>query len=343
MKTRRQAQQGGTELQAGSGRNRQDVQPDLEDREASGALLETGTTREPTASASGSTSSQSAGLTQQYAGVPPETSTKGKRRKWSKQDNRDIMRAYFLSSKCEREKQGFRKRMTIEWRTLRPDMKLTEDQLANQLYAIRARQLLSELEIRDVKNEVGQMMTNDDEDKAQMYNSMENQYSSEACSSRNPDLPTQDDTSEQRTVGNSVDETIQPEIDERSLISLFRENIIKFGGIDPDRRPRLPKLKPNKQTFMLLQILNRDIPAVLNLSDTLERTHAIVYSAAITIVQSMGVQIRPHNECCSKRKEPPWKLRIERNIRTHRSILTKLIDFEKGNKSKKLKKKSRSF
>lgn len=64
------------------------------------------------------------------------------------------MRAYFRSLKCEEQKQGSWKRIMIEGRRTRPDMNLNEDQVANQLYAIKTKKLY-EAEIKLIEVEVG--------------------------------------------------------------------------------------------------------------------------------------------------------------------------------------------
>ncbi|CAH1104422.1 unnamed protein product [Psylliodes chrysocephalus] len=114
-------------------------------------------------SAIGSNDPQKARLARQEDVASPEDqdSRQTRKRKWPKKDNVDIMRAYFIGTKCELSKQVFRKKTLIEWRRLRPDLNLTESQLANQLYAIRTHNLLTVLEIAMVKEEKRQTTNRD--------------------------------------------------------------------------------------------------------------------------------------------------------------------------------------
>lgn len=54
------------------------------------------------------------GLTQHTAEVSPEASNSRKSRKWSNDENTDIMGAFFRSTNCGRNKQGVRKQMMTE-------------------------------------------------------------------------------------------------------------------------------------------------------------------------------------------------------------------------------------
>lgn len=156
MRKENQAKQGGVEQRTGSTRNRPEVQSDLVESEESGASQGDGTTRRREMDNDLNTQAQTVRLAQQEAVAPPESgpSTTRKRKKWNDVDNLDIMRAYFYATNCERNRQGFRKRMVVEWRKIRENTNLTESQIANQLYSIRTNRLLSDIEIENIKHEV---------------------------------------------------------------------------------------------------------------------------------------------------------------------------------------------
>lgn len=326
MKTRSQLQLGGAELQTGSVRNRQEVQSGLEQGEASGVSLGNGTTRTTKTPSHGRNASQEMGLAQQNVVVPRENMKPCTRKKWSKEENTDIMRAYFHATKCDREKQGFRKKLVIEWRRLRPDSSLNESQLANQLYAIKTRKLLSELEIRQIKQQTEQLLNLNNPDNRTAEIIEDDQENSE------------DQVENLNTTLNDNNNT-----EKIKIINAFETNLIQYGDILPERRPRLPKIKPNKKTKLCMDTLNEALPLYLKHEDTLERTHAVVYNAALTAIQHMGVQSITNENLKRREYQPKWKKRIENKINTHRSILSKINEWERGNNSKKLKKEVKKY
>ncbi len=83
----------------------------------------------------------SSGLTQRITPAVPTTGSRGIRKKWTKEINIDVMRAYFIAT--EANKIGYLQKMHEVWKTIRPDLSnITQQRLGDQKRVIHRNNLL---------------------------------------------------------------------------------------------------------------------------------------------------------------------------------------------------------
>ncbi|XP_045466652.1 uncharacterized protein LOC123675347 [Harmonia axyridis] len=109
----------------------------------------------------------------------------------------------------------------------------------------------------------------------------------------------------------------------------FFQNLMKFSGINPESRPKIPRLQHSKQVLETVKCLNSVLSGHLENVDTLIGLVDIVYAGAATICEM-------HGERLGERKArrlaapPPWKRRLEEKIVTLRKKIGKLHTYLKS-------------
>ncbi|XP_044760842.1 uncharacterized protein LOC123318288 [Coccinella septempunctata] len=103
----------------------------------------------------------------------------------------------------------------------------------------------------------------------------------------------------------------------------FLENLMKFSGMNPESRPKIPRLQHSKLILETMKSLNSVIPRHLGEVDTLTELVDVVYAGAVTICEFHGKKI---NENAAQRlnNPPPWKRRLEQKIVLIRRKIGKL-------------------
>lgn len=81
----------------------------------------------------------------------------GIRRKWSRDENMDILRCFFIATAVP--SRGYRARMHGEWQNIRPDIVITEQGLADRVRYIRKNKLFTKVEEESLEREVKQQLS----------------------------------------------------------------------------------------------------------------------------------------------------------------------------------------
>jgi hypothetical protein len=94
----------------------------------------------------------------------------------------------------------------------------------------------------------------------------------------------------------------------------FVEMLIKYGRMQPNARPTLPRVHTSTKLAQVIENLNSNvIPAYLNEDQDLEEIHMYVYTEAITAISLVGgkilEQIKPKIV-----KEDRWEKRLTKHI-----------------------------
>ena len=126
----------------------------------------------------------------------------------------------------------------------------------------------------------------------------------------------------------------------QKVLSEFERATLEYTTYDPEKRPRIPKLKPSWKIWKALKILNsliipRKISECKNLAELVD----IVYCAAVTTVRMDGREIADNNVNCNKKtskNKPAWQHRLEKQVEEIRVKLGRLIQYQKGNRAKRL-------
>lgn len=76
------------------------------------------------------------------------------RRRLSKQDNKDVMRAYFIATDCEANTMSYRMKFMNVWKNIMPVMKVTVQRICDQQRSIFTKNLLSAVEINMIREQI---------------------------------------------------------------------------------------------------------------------------------------------------------------------------------------------
>lgn len=88
---------------------------------------------------------------------------------------------------------------------------------------------------------------------------------------------------------------------------------MKFSGIAPDKRPRIPRMYHSKHVLESVRALNIILPKHLETINELKEVVDVVYAGAVTICEIHGKRIGlPSTPALHT--EPPWKIRLENKI-----------------------------
>lgn len=93
----------------------------------------------------------------------------------------------------------------------------------------------------------------------------------------------------------------------------FLENLMKFSGITPEDRPKIPRMQHSRELREMIGSLNSIIPAQLGEVETFIELVDVVYAGAVTICEAQGKTV---GDLETRRlvTQPPWKKRLEDKI-----------------------------
>lgn len=279
------------------------VQPLVRDSGASGAPSRTGTVR-PALEQGNRTEGLDA--SQEAPVADPEP---GRRMRWNRQLNIALLRAYYRATILETDLTAYRYRLTNEWQREQPQLDLDPQRLSDQVRSVLRRKALSDAELETIKEEVRRELDpNADE-------------TDDRQQERNVGQPRQTGQEEQQP-----DEHDQMEGREENqrLLSEFRhamlEADLRFRGLGPKNRPKIPRLITTDRVTRILPIANQVLDTILSESRSLEDTCHWVYCVAYNICKASGQRVEydrnpPQREVGNT---PPWEKRILRRIEGHR-------------------------
>ena len=119
------------------------------------------------------------------------------------------------------------------------------------------------------------------------------------------------------------------------LINTLRENIEMFTQCDIKERPFLKKIRINKNSLQIIHRVNILLNDFLNHIANLKLLNCILYAAAKTVCDSVNVS-RSFGSNQKINLASPWKFRMEKDISTMRSEMTKLNNYLKTGKVQKM-------
>lgn len=93
----------------------------------------------------------------------------------------------------------------------------------------------------------------------------------------------------------------------------FMANVMRFSGITPEKRPKIPRMQHSRDVLESVNHLNAVLPKHLENIDNLRQMVDVVYAGAATICEIHG---RGVEQLTTSRPpfEPPWKMRLEKSI-----------------------------
>lgn len=233
----------------------------------------------------------------------PSPQHRTRRKRWTRDDNIDLLRAYYRATNIERDRTGYRVRLHEEWTHSRPDFSRSSQQLADQLRSVLRRKVFSSAELEHLKSSIS---TEHQDPDANRESSPRNsrRLSQRRRRTRNSFIPNQD-----------------PDVTQEELQTLFQEFVLRYCGVEFQLRPKLPKIKYNIETKHTVGAINRILNQYLPESESLQHTCHLVYCAAATVCTYTGLKIGDRNHSADKQEIPPWRRRLEEKIKKLRKTI----------------------
>ncbi|KAL0803287.1 hypothetical protein ABMA28_017234 [Loxostege sticticalis] len=279
------------------------------------------------------------------------------RMKWDDDMNTFIMRTYYYITKLETDRTMYCKNLHDHFRLKYPNIEVSAQRIADQRRVIIRNKLLSDTVLQNIKLEVEEKLKLEDrelqlternidtiltqthdssfEDNLPL-NSLINSRSDTLATppllctplqspvESNVDYLTQTLTPTNPSTNSTNEEptTADPQLDilVQKLTDALQTALTEYSGIDPTIRPKLPKLRENKNLYRLLDLLNNKILSNFYSTDSdITQVHTLIYCTALVICRELGHKIEPfnpHKRHSSRKqfKKPAWQIRIEKDI-----------------------------
>lgn len=247
--------------------------------------------------------------------------------------NLDIARAYYRATKCSEDKPpGYRQLLFAEFTRMRPDLGLTEQNVADRWNVIKKKGYLTNVEMQNICRQVGfelQQAALSADDTAQSQNNI-------------PNISNESSIPSQETEGLASSSIENNPNDDGDIRSRFFSLIEFHRNTDPTSRPRIPKLNNIRKTTKRLTGINKVLNDYLQDKDDVDEILLAIYCAAVTIIELNGqrtYQPRQRNRQQPSKRKPAWQWRLEKSIDQFRSKADLLDQYLDGSRSRKVKKK----
>ena len=254
-----------------------------------------------------------------------QTTGTSSRRRFSRNDNKTILRCYYASSP---ERWGYRQRMLRIWGET-GSFTMSEQRMADQVRVIRKNGWFTTEELEEIKNTVAS---------EKMGNSIQNTEQDEQAPSINdiqepsPDVLQHENRNQSPVAENCNDPMGESMLSEEKQL-LIRTILEKRAQIDGNR-PQLRSVR-NVNVKKLKQELNK-INSVLEyvpVNSVTELNDTLYASAALVTEQVGGTSTRGKNE------EPPWRVRLSKRVKGYQQELSRLDEAKQRDHGDQFRKK----
>ncbi|KAI5711776.1 hypothetical protein M8J75_003025 [Diaphorina citri] len=245
------------------------------------------------------------------------------RMKWTEEMNKDMIRSFYYVNKCnDRHLPGVRNLLRDHFVAKYPHLSHLSTQNCMDRKNLIMRKNYPFIPI--IKGEIQRELEQENslnEDIANSENFIDNQeQQSFQLQQSNNSLIIGIESIE----NDHIPELAHPNMESESLISqLLRDNLAKYEHMDPLSRPAIPSLKNKTIKREKIDEINTCIQPYLGDTIDLHKIHTILYSAAVTYIESENMKLieRTNNDNSARPrcKDPPWRKRLERNIKCLRS------------------------
>lgn len=270
------------------------------------------------------------GVSQRENPLLPATTQAGLNRtrmKWTEEINLYIMRLYYTITNLETDCTSYRQELHTRFTEKYPTITVTAQRIADQRRAIVTRNLIPAAILKQIKEEVRQILHADTRD---TENGQEDQQTEEQTANQPPveeitSAPENDTTNEDIRMINQIKE-------------VFQQSVALYSGLNPTKRPSIPRQNSSKRLGKIVSILNSNIlPEILPNLTTFEDIHTAIYCAALSAAQCNGSKISArNNQTKQKPSVPAWQRRLQKKIESTRRDLGRLLEYSRGRPSKRL-------
>ncbi|KAL0851472.1 hypothetical protein ABMA28_007269 [Loxostege sticticalis] len=287
------------------------------------------------------------------------------RMRWTTEHNETIIRAYYKITELETNQTAYRQLLHQTFIDTFPNLThLSEQRIADQRRLIITNKYIHKDRLDIIKKEVAEELRincssqsqNVDAHDGNLLNSQPSlqfddnspnssiMMSTDAQTEMTPfSLTYSSQTQHTLNINNTndqIDQATESNL-ERELVAKLRETLEMYEDIDPETRPRLPRLRENKNLYKLISLFNNKIlPKFLNDNATILEVHTLIYCTAIVISKQLGYKIQHDTESNKKKTKPdkqPWQIRLEKDIAALRGDIGRLSQYiHKNNRSNRV-------
>ena len=256
---------------------------------------------------------------------------KQKRHKWTREEYREIMKAYFKACLYPSEQNNTEQTYAI-WSKNKQHDNMDANKLANLRRDIVKNNRLTSAELEEIKREIHS-------DRNEMTSA------NKTCAEIAPELYQEwfDENEHEQTFhgfepDNSIIEDNQQENhQDRAKIDILKDDIIKewttLEHQTMQDRILLPKIQLNRANRKTIELANRAVKEVTTIiGKDITTLNGLIYSAATVITRHCGVKLVKKKQ--TAHKQPAWKRKIEKEIEQWRGEISILEEVSKGSRVK---------
>lgn len=257
---------------------------------------------------------------------------------WTDEMNKTVMRCYYLATKLERIKVGYRLELHKLFVEQYPHLNqhVTAQRLMDQKRVIINNKRLTTHELQNIKEEVGKIIKEEQVESHEHRGiTVESPQQTEEPHDKENILlqtPSENNTKPTETLKN-IQQNLEREME---------TNMTIWKHSDPTKRPPLPRLIFKRNSHILIKIMNEQIlKNHIKPECCLEHLQTIVYSAASTILKCNDQKITKHVSHTKNKtpKKPKWQVRIEQRIQNLRQGIGRITQYLQGNRSRNIVKR----
>ncbi|XP_030758944.1 uncharacterized protein LOC115884488 [Sitophilus oryzae] len=237
----------------------------------------------------------------------------GKRMKWTRELNIDIMRSFYYVNQCQDQPlPGWRSSLHADFTRRHPDLQVSEQNVVDRKRVI-------------LKQEYGDNERN--------------------IFHRDEGIPEEQVDRTQQEAENQVPQDNENEVAKEKLAETFESLLAMYINTCPLERPAIPVLQNVRKAQGIIERVNAVLEAYTTPDKSLEYVHLALYCAAVTVVQHNGQSTYYPRAISYNRLDqiPAWRRRLEKTIDKLRGRADLIAEFLKDKPSKKVHQKVRTI
>ncbi|XP_045480887.1 uncharacterized protein LOC123685276 [Harmonia axyridis] len=207
--------------------------------------------------------------------------------RWSEEENILLMRVHFIALEMqELTGRTYRQISTETWNEIYPERRSYPNLLANRVRWILQNGKFSSMELDSIMQSVSPLGAEVQEEMGSTEN------------------------------GTQVETRVS--FRQTGTERRFSRNLQLFSGMGPEKRPKLPRMKGSVRLLQTVRKIDDVLNTCMRNSKNIEEILDMVYAAAVTVCEEVGIHLGNNQPTHRKDKTPPWKIRLEKKIDENR-------------------------
>ncbi|KAI5693635.1 hypothetical protein M8J75_002789 [Diaphorina citri] len=262
------------------------------------------------------------------------------RMRWTYEHNKNLLYAYYKSTEVDSNKKNYLTRLESIWNSLYPSLPFNGNKLSGQVRSILKRNVFTSHQLESIKTQVRNELSH--RQSSQVINTQSTDQSIgdnlAATPQLNLDSPvlnlTMPDPNPDVQIFRQSDNINVDEDQYVEILTKFDSYCQQYEHVEIDKRPIIPKVPYGNKTLQTVSNVNEALKNKFNSSECITQTHNLIYSAAMTVCFLLNLKIGPNDSTRPQtqfNKIPPWKMRLENQIKHLRSKIGTLTHYFKSN------------